>query len=414
MGLRQLPEGGAVGNMTQGQLKARAPERKLFACGPTPMLKSVGVPNHHAAGDDALHGGPENAAGHQRELERLAVANDGVTNTNAITCDYSTTPDVPVVGQSATNGMQQPLSFASVSFPITVNAIAGTLAVANAAKITGTNCTVGTPSISGSNLIVPITGLTNSKTVTVAVAAGAVSNSSIANAGSVTCSFTTVGALVTIGQSADNGSATLTSGAHNVDFPLSASSFGTLSVVSANITSTPSAIASTPSIVNVSGTNYLRVPMTLAASKSYTINVAAGAVVNDGTSSTSVVACNFTTVAGGASRPILWTFQFTLPNAAFVINIYNQPGWGTNTLTLADIYGPAYDGAGAMAEIYWYGWVGNITHPSGVLVPRNGIDPYTTTVSPDGGYQWDDSTGLLNTDFGSPSNKVYKIIKYSA
>ena len=40
--------------------------------------QQAGRVEHHAAGDDALHLGPEDAAGDQRELERLAAGHDGV------------------------------------------------------------------------------------------------------------------------------------------------------------------------------------------------------------------------------------------------------------------------------------------------------------------------------------------------
>ena len=45
--------------------------------------QQAGGIEHHAAGDDALHLGPEDAAGHQRELEGLAVADDGMPGVGA-------------------------------------------------------------------------------------------------------------------------------------------------------------------------------------------------------------------------------------------------------------------------------------------------------------------------------------------
>ena len=42
------------------------------------LAQQAGGIQHHAGGDDALHLGPEDAAGHQRELEGLAVADDGM------------------------------------------------------------------------------------------------------------------------------------------------------------------------------------------------------------------------------------------------------------------------------------------------------------------------------------------------
>jgi hypothetical protein len=347
------------------------------------------------------------------QLDPGLVANDGVANTNAITCDFTTTPDVPVVGQSPVNGTVQAPSLTSVTFPVTAGAVTGTLAVADSSKITGTNCTIVSSAISSGTLTVQISGLNNSRTATVTVAAGAVSNSGVTSTAGVTATFTTVGSVVTILQSSSNGSTAIATGAQNIDFQLSASSFGTLSVNAAKITSTPSAIASTPTIVTVSGINYLRVPMTLAALTSYTISIAAGAVVNDSTASTSAVSCTFTTVSGGSTRPILYTFQFTLPNAASNINLVTQTGWGSNTLTTEDIYGPAYDGVGSMAELRWYGYQGNITQPDGYVVPRNGIDTYTTTTNPDHGYTYD-GAGTIQFDSGSSSPKIYKIIKYSA
>lgn len=344
------------------------------------------------------------------QVDAGAVSNDGVTNTNAVTCNFTTLAAVPVVGQSPVNGTRQAITAQTLSFPITASAVVGTYAVANASLITGTNCTVGTPSISGSNLLVPVSGLSNSKAVTVSIAAGAVSNSGVVTTAATICTFTTVGALVTIGQATQNGGAAVTAGAQNIDFPLSASSFGTLVVDSAKITSSPAAIASTPTVVNVSGTNYLRVPMTLAGTTSYTISIAAGAVTNDGTLTTNTVSCAFTTAAG-AARPILYEYQFVLPNAIANFNLFAQADWGGRVLTLEDIYGPNYDGAGNVAEIKWYGYVGNLSHPEGVLVPRDGIDTFTAT-NPDWGYQWDDATGIISFLGGSPSNKVYRIIKY--
>jgi hypothetical protein len=66
-----------------------------------------------------------------------------------------------------------------------------------------------------------------------------------------------------------------------------------------------------------------------------------------------------------------------------------------------------------MAELRWYGYQGNITQPDGYVVPRNGIDTYTTTTNPDHGYTYD-GAGTIQFDSGSSSPKIYKIIKYSA
>jgi len=152
--------------------------------------------------------------------------------------------------------------------------------------------------------------------------------------------------------------------------------------------------------------------MTLAGTTNYTISIAAGAVTNDGTLTTNTVSCTFTTAAG-AARPILYEYQFVLPNAIANFNVFAQADWGGRVLTLEDIYGPNYDGAGNVAEIKWYGYVGNLSHPEGVLVPRDGIDTFTAT-NPDWGYQWDDATGIISFLGGSPSNKIYRIIKYTS
>jgi hypothetical protein len=348
------------------------------------------------------------------EVQPGAVTNDGIASTNTVTCTFTTAAGVPVVGQSSLNGTVQPLTTSTASFPITSPTITGTLAVADTTKITATNATITSKTISGSNLVVAFTGLSNSKSVSIAVAAGAVSNGGVANTASMTCAFTTVGALITINQSIDDGSTTLAAGAHNVDFPLSATSFGTMSVDNLKVMTTPSAKSASASIVNVSGTNYLRVPMTLASATTYTVTISAAAVTNDTTASTNSVTCTFTTVAGSTGRTVLWEYQFTLPNAASSFNLFNQADWGSKSLTTIDIYGPNYDGAGNLAEIRWYGYTGNITQPSGYVVPRSGIDSYSSTINPDKGYSFDDTTGVVQFDTGSPSPKIYKVIKYVA
>ena len=58
--------------------------------------QQAGRVEHHAGGDDALHLGPEDAAGHQRELERLAVADDGMPGVGpALVADH----DIVLLGQ---------------------------------------------------------------------------------------------------------------------------------------------------------------------------------------------------------------------------------------------------------------------------------------------------------------------------
>ena len=346
------------------------------------------------------------------QVDAGAVKNDTVVNTNTVTCNFSTQAGVPVVGNASINGTRVPTTTTTLTFPITASAVVGTY-TSDASKVTSTGCTVTGAIISGSNLVVSISGLGYSASASVVVGAGAVKNSGIASAASTTCAFTTVGAVVTIGQATINGSTTATSGAQDILFPLSASSFGTLSVNGLSVTMSPSVTSATPSIVNQSGTNYLKVPVTLAASTTYSIAISAGAVINDTTPSTSSVTCGFTTVAGGAGRTVLWTFPFTLPNAIYTFNLYTAPGWN-HTLTLEDIYGPALDGNGGTADVVFYGWSAqNKPYPNGTVVPRDSIDTFTP-LNPDLAYQWDDSTGILFFNSGSPSNKLYAVVKYAS
>ncbi len=47
------------------------------------LLQDAGRVEHHAAGDDALHAGSQDAAGNQRQLVGLAVADDGMAGVAA-------------------------------------------------------------------------------------------------------------------------------------------------------------------------------------------------------------------------------------------------------------------------------------------------------------------------------------------
>jgi hypothetical protein len=342
-----------------------------------------------------------------------AVSNDEVTNAGSVTCTFTTQAGAVVVAQSAAHGVTQALSLSSISFGLSAPSIAGTYSVSDSSKVSIVGATISNVAISGSNLVVSLSNLQNSQQVSVTIAAGAVSNNGVVNVNSVTCTFLVCGAVLTIGQSSVNGTE-VTAGSMNVDFPLTGTSFGGLSVVSAKVGSTPAAISATASVVTVGGLKYLRVPMTVASGGSYTVNIGAGAVVNDTTASVGVVACSFTVAAGGTSRVVLWSESFNLANAAFTLGLYGLSDWGSKTLTLEDIYGPAYDGTGALAELRWYGYVGNILYPNGLVVPRSGIDSLVGNKSPDGGYSYDDATGILTFDNGSPSPKVYKLIKYVA
>ena len=63
---------------------------------PSISAKKAGGVQHDAGGDDALHLGPEDAAGHQRELEGLAVAHDGMPGVGAaLVADH----DIVLLGQ---------------------------------------------------------------------------------------------------------------------------------------------------------------------------------------------------------------------------------------------------------------------------------------------------------------------------
>lgn len=353
------------------------------------------------------------------QVDAGAVSNDGVASTNDVTCNLNTTADVPVVGQSSTNGTQVATSFNSVSFPITAGSIAGTFAVSNASAITGTNCTVTGTNISGSNLVVSVSGLTNSSNVSVVVGAGALSNAGVVNMVSRTCAFTTLGALVGIAQSVTNGSTTVPLATTYVDYILaSPTNFGTMSVDNLKVLISPNVKSASAFVINNSGVQTLRVPVAnLQGTTAYTLTISSGAISNDGTLSADARTTTFTTASGTATRPVLWEFQFTYPNAAINMIVSNQPGWNNRVLTSEDIYGPAYDGAGAMAELRWYGYVGNLSHPEGVILPRDGFDPHTS-ICPDEAYSFDEVSDAPNTWIytvtGSPSAKVYKFIKYSA
>lgn len=350
------------------------------------------------------------------QIDANAVSNDGVVSTNSITCDFSTLADVPVVGVSPTAGQQVATSTSSITFPLTAGVVAGTFAVNNAAAITGTNCTVTGATVSGTNLVVSVSGLLTSTTVTVNVGVGAVRNNTVTNTASRSCVFTTRGDVVGITQSPLSGSTSVALTTTSIDYVLTTPRvFGTLSVDNLKVNIVPNIKSASAVVVNDAGTMKLRIPVAnLVGTTSYTVSISSGAVLNDGTASTDVVTTTFTTVAGSQTRPVLYDFAFTVPNAAFSVSLYSQSGWSGKVLTDADIYGPAFDGAGAMAELRYYGYQGNIIHPNGVVVPRNGIDSYTTTQNPDGGYTFDSSSGTIGFDNGSSSPKIYHIIKYSA
>lgn len=108
---------------------------------------------------------------------------------------------------------------------------------------------------------------------------------------------------------------------------------------------------------------------------------------------------------------IEWEYEFILPNAASQYYITRDENF-TEELLDIDFYGITYDGSPQYAELRWYGWVNNIIHPEGVVVPRAYYDDDSNPPNPDLAYYYDGE--LIQFLGGSMGDKIYKVIKYKS
>jgi hypothetical protein len=73
------------------------------------------------------------------------------------------------------------------------------------------------------------------------------------------------------------------------------------------------------------------------------------------------------------------------------------------------VYGPNLDGQNRQVKIYYLGYQGNLLGAP-KEVPLNGFDEFAAP-NDEGKWQYDSSIPELSFDGGSPSTKVYKIVK---
>lgn len=108
--------------------------------------------------------------------------------------------------------------------------------------------------------------------------------------------------------------------------------------------------------------------------------------------------------------PVEWVYDFVIPASVGAVILTDNPGW-THTLTAVDIYGPAYDGVGAKAELRMLGVQDGTLDEPGQVMPRDGIDIFAAP-SIHGAYTWDADVSQLLLSSMALNPYYFRIVKY--
>jgi len=315
----------------------------------------------------------------------------GTSPNASISASFITEPTLvtpPIVQNSSINGLSnQSRTLTEVVFPIS-NFIGTT--IKDSTKITCDHAVIGTPTISGSAIHIPIvTTLDFLTTYSISINASAIQNngdgisalSNNPNTNSVTCTFTTIDRPVvsapTILQSNLNNATNQLTTLSEITFDVS-NAIGLTLVNGLKVTSNPSGIIGTATLIG----NAIHVPLSgLNTGTTYTVSILAGIVQNNGdnittsgsTLNSNTITATFKTKAGNVSQPIvqqsssngLTNQQITLSEITFGVS--NAIG-----TTLKD---------GSRVSISPSGTVGIATLSSNTLhIPLSNIT-YSTTYS---------------------------------
>lgn len=119
------------------------------------------------------------------------------------------------------------------------------------------------------------------------------------------------------------------------------------------------------------------------------------------------------------SESTTWELQFNLGNAISRISASTILGWNsqTYTFTLEDMYGQTYNNDNPKVELMFCGWVGNEKTPTEMpktVLKDLGVD---SRIAQNGSleisWDYDFTTNEILFKTGSPSTKIYKLVKNS-
>lgn len=152
-------------------------------------------------------------------------------------------------------------------------------------------------------------------------------------------------------------------------------------------------------------TSEIEIVVNLDYEKEYEINIYEGVIVCDDVGN-DYGEIKFSTITNPTPPipPSLydWQYEFVLGNAVSMYDLNSDSSFTHTIPTMVELY---IDGK---IEMYYLGYVG-LPIPTPLKVPVSGIDAFTAPTL-DGGYSmWAD--GLIVFDTGSPSNKLFRIVK---
>lgn len=107
---------------------------------------------------------------------------------------------------------------------------------------------------------------------------------------------------------------------------------------------------------------------------------------------------------------IEWSYDFIVPASTGSIILTNDAAW-THTLTAEDIYGPAFDGVGAKAELRMLGVQDGTKDEPGQVLPRDGVDAFAAP-SIHGSYVWDADVHQIIFSSMALNPYYFRIVKY--